>query len=116
MAMRILTKMLKQTGVYWASPTSDGRGGTQTSFPVEIDCRWEDMVQEIKDDEGKIHISKALVYTDREVDVGGFLYKGTLASLNNDINPSTNRDAHIILKYGEIPTLSASQVLRSAWL
>lgn len=116
MAMKILTKMLRQKAVYWPVPTSDGRGGVQVDAPVEISCRWEDVEQEYSDAAGHERLSRAVVYVDRDLVVGGFLKKCTLAELKDGGDRKLYDDVYEVMKFGTIPTLKADQFLRSAWL
>ena len=100
---------LKQTAVYWGTPTPDGDGARTFATAVEIKCRWEQKVDTITTPDGDDIQSNAIVYCNQSVDRGGFLYLGTLADLSSAeavnpmersgayevrfIEPSPNRDA-----------------------
>ena len=125
MAMKILTTMLVEKVVYWGTPVSDGRGGAQVNAPVELNGRWEDVEQAYRDPTGQERLSLAVVATESpdggvgagaDLKVGGYLYRGTLASLQDSTNPLQIDDAHEIRKAGRLPTLKGDQFLRQAWL
>ena len=123
MAMRIIDKMRKQTAVYWGSPVPDGQGGWSFATPVELTpddgtgVRWEDKQELFVDPQGDEIMSAAIVYPGQDLDIGGYLYLGTEASLSSDhSDPTEISDAIPIAQFGKIPTLDNTQVLRTAWL
>ena len=72
----IVQKALKDTAVYWARPTPDGfPNGGSFPDPVEIKCRWIDLLGEREAE----HRGRILV--DRVVENGGFLWLGELSDL-----------------------------------
>jgi len=77
-----LIKNLNQVATYWGNPSPDGWGGQTFDSPVAIDVRWVDKQQLFISVEGKEERSKAVVYVDQDVDLGGFLYLGTSAETN----------------------------------
>lgn len=70
-----------QAAVYWGSPQPDGYGGFTFAAGAEVSVRWEDRLRVFIDATGREQQSRATVYGGGELDVGGFLYLGTLASL-----------------------------------
>lgn len=82
--MSTLTGTLNQTGVYWGGPVDDGRGGytfVDSEGPTEQDIRWEDKRVLFSNTLGKQELSNAVAYVDRDMEVGGYLYLGTLAQV-----------------------------------
>ena len=82
--MGIISRMRKQTAVYWPLASSDSGGADYDDYgqpivsdPVEVECRWEAVNEEFVDKNGTRQLSKAKVYTDQDVDVGGILMLGT---------------------------------------
>lgn len=116
--MRLLTKMLKQKAVYWklSSLEFDDFGQPIPTTPVEIDCRWEDVGEEFLDSNGTIQLSRARVYVDRDVEVGGVLMLGELDSSVDEDNPKENENAWEIRRFEKLPTLKATQFLRTVFL
>lgn len=72
----ITTRGLKQIATWWAvSP--DGTGGDLFDAPVLIACRWEDRQETyIGQIDRREHVSKSIVYIDREIAVGDYLALG----------------------------------------
>lgn len=80
--MSILTGTLNQTGVYWGNPVTDGRGGFTFDGPTEEDMRWENKQELFITPLGKQELSRAIAYIDRDMDVGGYLFLGTLTDVD----------------------------------
>lgn len=116
--MRIITKMLKQKAVYWApaSPKFDDYGQPNISTPVEIDCRWEDVGEEFLDGGGTLQLSMAKVFVGIDVVVGGLLMLGELSSSVDEDNPKNNDGVWEIRRFEKLPTLKATQFLRTCYL
>lgn len=114
--MSIITRMLKQTGVYWPFDAVDDFGQPTYGAAVEISVRWEDSNQEFIDSEGETQISSALVYVSQDVVVKGRLYLGVLADVGSSGLPSTVNPTWEIRKYDKLPNLRATEFLRSVFL
>lgn len=109
---KVLQKLSKkfcvETAVYWGNPQNDGFGTYEFDSPVEIKCRWEDVSANDLDrivDYGETFISKSKIMLLQDVDLHGYLYKGTLSSLSGQdtTKPSSIINAHIILRFDKIP-------------
>ena len=109
-----------QTAVYWGNPTEVGDGSRTYDTPVEISCRWQDVVKVIVGDGiGEIEVSKAEVVVTEDLDTNGLLYLGTLDDLDSadEENPEDIADAFIIKKFDRIPALgSTTEFFRKAYL
>ena len=116
--MRILTKMLKQTAVWWplTSVGFDDYGQPIPSTPVEIKVRWEDVGEEFLDVRGTIQMSRARVYVDRDVELGGVLMLGELDSGVDEANPKENDNAWEIRRVEKLPNLRNTEYLRTCYL
>jgi hypothetical protein len=115
--------MRKQTAVYWPLGTSesggtdiDGFGVPVLGTPVQIEVRWEDVTEQFLDKENNPQISRAKVYVDRDVDVGGVLMLGTLEDVLDETRAKNNVGAWEIRKFDKIPNLKATEYLRIAIL
>jgi len=111
--------MLKQVAVYWklSSLEFDNYGQPIPTTPVEIKCRWEDVSEEFLDANGTIQLSNARVYVDRDVEVGGVLMLGELDSGVMDlVDIKENENAWEIKRFEKLPTLRATQFLRTCYL
>jgi hypothetical protein len=115
--MGIITKMLKQTGVYWALGSTLTEYGKPTyDSPVEISVRWEDVVEEFMDAEGSVQKSRSLVYVDRDVAVGSVLMLGSLTTGVDTTNPKNNDGAWEVRHFEKLPNFKATEFLRTAYL
>ncbi len=121
--MGIITRMLKQTCVWWplASVDSGGiakgtHGETLYSDPLEIDCRWEDKGEEFLNDKDEMQVSHAVVYVDRDVVKGGVLFLGELTDITDEDNPLNNLNAWKIEKFEKLPNLRVTEYLRTVYL
>lgn len=114
--MSLIKRMRKQKAVYWA-PTGTGEDGQPVyRQPVEIKCRWEDVIVQFKDYKGRETSSRARVYVDRLLACGGVLWQGTVAGLTSQSEPFNNPHAYEILSFGTIPNLRNSENLYTVFL
>ena len=114
--MSIITKMRKQTAVYWAKSGLDSYGQLTYSTPVEISCRWEDTIQEFIGTNGVRQLSQSVVYVDRDMYVGDILKLGELDSGVDQDTPMDNSGAWEIRSFGKSPNLKNTEYLRTALL
>ena len=114
---RLLTKMLKQTAVYW-SPGSgfDAYGQPVWGEPVELLCRWEDTNVEFIDPQGTRQVSQARVFVGQDLEVGGVLMLGSTADTDSSLDPKANPGAFEIRSVSKAPDLRASRFLRTVML
>jgi hypothetical protein len=116
----ILSNYLKQKAVYWGSPSYDGYGGRTFASPVEILCRWVKKNEMFIDASGRETVSNAVVIVGQSLDLGGFLYLGTLLDLDSssvtpdDVSGITG--AKEIRAITEVPDLQGTMVVRRAFL
>ena len=73
---------MTQRGLYWRPAVADGYGSVLQTGANDIYCRWEDTNELYRDKNGEEAVSKAVVYTNRDVDIGGRLYLGNDADYN----------------------------------
>jgi len=120
----MISRNLTQTAVYWGSPVNDGEGGFTFADAVEINVRWEDMVQVTTDAKGAAVSSRALVFLEQDVDEEGYLYLGTLDELYDDAESSAGAiddpkeidGTYQIKRFQKTPSLSGDGYLRKAYL
>ena len=121
--MRIITRMLKGTCVYWGLRNTESGGIAYDNFgqpqftdPVELDCRWSDVKEEFVGPTNTREISKARVYVSSDVVVGGVLMNGTLLDITDAVVPLNNSDTHAIKSFKKIPNFKQTVYLRKALL
>ena len=112
-----LRTSLRQKCVYWPPSADrwDDFGQPQTSSPTVINCRWEDIKEEIITASGTRILSRATVMLETDVEESGILMLGVLADITDD-DPKSNSGAWEILKFDKLPNLRATQMLRRAYL
>ena len=122
--MSLITRMLKQTAVYWPLANVESAGGDafddygQPLFtdPLEISVRWEDKAEEFLNAEGTRILSNAVVYVDQDVVVGGVLMLGELTDITDADVPKENENAWEIRRFDKLPNIKVTEFLRTAFL
>lgn len=113
--MGIISKARGEKAVYWQFTGNDGFGGRTFASAVEIDCRWDLRQEQFIDAEGEETVSLAVVQVDRAMEVGSYLWRGSLTG-SEPADPTGYADAWPIRQYGETPKLNYAEVLYRAWL
>lgn len=111
--MKILSRMRRQKAVYWAPTGTVADGEATFAKPIELRVRWEGMLFMTRDDpRTKEESSREVVYVDRILKRGGFLWKGSLSELPAEkktapYTPTVGTDdtAREITRVGEYPRL-----------
>ena len=115
--MSIISRMRKQDAIYWARVGYDVNGQPTYDSPVGIECRWEDTAEEFIDAQGTRCVSRAVVYVDREVTIGGVLMLGDVDSSGlEEEYPLENEGAVEIKQFSKMPNLKATEYLLTAHL
>lgn len=112
--MSIITRMRKQTAVYWALSSIDEFGKNIYISPVEISVRWEDVSEQFLDADGNTVMSNARAYTDRDIILGSILMLGLLTDITDAINIKENTGAWEVRRFDKTPNLKATEFLRTA--
>ena len=121
--MGVITKVLKQTCVWWDVTTStsggigrDANGQPILTSPVEISCRWTDKTQEYIDSTGAKQMSHTGVMVDRDVTIGGVLMLGELTDIINAVNVKENDNAWEIKSFKKVSNFRNTEYFRKALL
>lgn len=114
--MGIITRMLKQTAVYWAPLGVDEFGQPTWDTPVEVAVRWEDRAEEFLNQEGDRQMSRSVVYVGQDVEVNGVLLLGELTSSVDQDDPKSNTGAWEIRRFEKLPNLRVTEYLRTVFL
>lgn len=109
---------LKQTAVYWSTPTEDGSGGFTWATPVEISVRWVNATKLITSANGDEITSQAQVQVSQDVDLQGMLFLGDLDDLSSaqEANPETIATAYRIQRFDKVPTVKGTAFYRKTFL
>ena len=108
-----------QKATYWDIGTRNGFGGLDYPEPEVINVRWEDKPSLFISASGEEIQAKAVVYSEKELNVEGYLYLGELdESLEaaERMNPLPLTDAFKIMAFSVIPNIRASRHEYKAWL
>jgi hypothetical protein len=112
-----IKKVCKQDAVYWGTPVDDGYGTKTYATPVEIKVRWEDRLKTISDRDGREIVADITVLVTQDLDLGGYLYLGSLDDLDSDPVPADVEGAFEILSFEKIPMIfSTTEFVRFAYL
>jgi hypothetical protein len=114
--MSIITKVLKQTAVYWAPSGTNAYGQPTYSAPVEIAVRWDDMSEEFLGPDGDRELSRAKVMVASDVELRGVLMLGDLGSSVDQDDPKANEGAWEIRMFKKIGTIKQTEYFRQAFL
>lgn len=116
--MSFRRQQLKQTAVYWSSPTPDGYGGFSFSDPEEIKVRWEDTTEVFIDFDGNEAVSSSVIFCESDLDKGGYLYLGDLDDLSSseEGDPQSVTGARPIRGFAKTPDMRGRKYTRRAWL
>ncbi len=119
--MSIISRMRKQDAVYWSLTAAgikyDTFGNPVNAVqPIQIKCRWDGSQEEFLDSEGTKRMSQAVVFVDRDVDIGGYLFEGVVADLQNQTDPRKNSEAFEIKAFKRTPNLKATEFLLTAFV
>lgn len=104
---------LNQTIVYWSQSKADGFGRPAYATPVEIPCRWEDVIEETIDKDGNVVYSAAVIYTASALNVGAAVFLGTLLDTQESSwlpNVKDNNTLEIV-NVSTVPSLKGGQSL-----
>ncbi len=119
MALAALVKQnLKQTAVYWSPGVKDEHSRVTFNAAIEILVRWEDKTETFLDSEGRESISKAIVFTDRELARDGYLFLGAESTLDSDhSDPAVITDAHEVKQNESMTRLKQkNEFIYKVWL
>jgi len=123
---KVVDKFCVQKCVYWGNPQNDGYGSKTYDTPEEIDCRWEDKEEvdigwAATGHPGNLLLSKAAVMVTQDLELNGYLWRGTLVELNaayDDItDPKLITGAYAIQRIDRIPMVfKDDEFVRTVWL
>lgn len=106
------------TATYWGSPSPDGYGGWSFAAPVVLDpgsgtgVRWQEQAEIFVDDSGQERQSKAIVYPQQELELNGWLARGS----HSESNPNDVAGALPIRQVGKTDNLKGTKTLYKVWL
>ncbi len=109
--MAIIDTFRRRDAVYYPQDGMSADGNPTFGIPVEIKVRWDDVTQRFNLPDGSEAISNAVVYVDRQMDIGDLLFYGTLLDLKYPDEPLKNRRINEIRQFSRIDNLKATKTL-----
>lgn len=114
--MSIIRRARKQKAVWWPIGNSavDAFGKQKDTEPVEIDCRWDDHIQEFINSKGTLQKSKAVLMVDDNItfQIGDKLRLGTLSDLEDPTCVDKNNNVWPIEGIMRHPNIRNTEVLK----
>jgi hypothetical protein len=102
-----------QKATYWAPSATDGTGSKTFAAPQLVYVRWEDRTDLIIQSEGEEIPSKAVVYVQCSMSLGGYLALGDQTSVSD---PTTLSAAYIVKSYQDSRGISGNPSLKKVML
>ena len=119
MSNSFFVRRLTDDILYWATPVPDGFGGSEFSPVSEIKGYWDEKQELfVTTESGEQMLSRAIVYLNQDVTVGGYLMQGTIT---NDLDssgqePETEGTAYRIMRIDKQRDMKAVNFVRKIWL
>jgi len=112
--MSIISRARKQTAVWWSQGAIDGFGKATVCDPVEVECRWDDRVEEFINHMGSPQRSKSWLMVDATLDfkIGDIVLLGTIGDLDDPDTATNNEGAWAIQGIKDTPNLRNTETLR----
>jgi hypothetical protein len=112
--------MRKQTALWWAQDVTNEYGQHTYLFPESIRCRWDDMQKEIILKNGTKYLTKSIVYPDRVLKIGDYLFRDTMdldtGTPTDFLDPRRFDGAFEVVGFDQIPNLKNTETLYIAYL
>jgi len=110
--LKFLNSICVQSAVYWGDGMKDGYGGEVFSIIKQINCRWEDKMEIVVNKDAEQVTSKAKILVMDDLDLGGWLWLGSLADLqamnSNWQDPKQVENAFRIINIEKTPLFKAT--------
>lgn len=115
--MSIIKRMRRQRAVWWERSDAPDRFGRYSyAAPVQLKCRWEDVAQEFRDNQGQTTVSRSIVYVDRIIKAGDMLKRGELESDTPADPRDIPEEAWEVRRFDQLPNLKNKETLLTAYL
>ena len=102
----------RQLITYWAKTGEDRYGDDTFDTPVTMQAHWEERNENIRLPSGEEVVSRAVVFTESEVGMGGYLALGDKTA---EASPADG-DGREIMTVAQIPSLRTNQMEYRAFL
>lgn len=113
--MSIVTKMRRQTAIYWPPSGRNPDGSLTWGDPRLLSCRWSLDAKSYVGSDGEEHVSTAVAYVGEDLELDGAMKEGAILPTSHPRDPQWN-GALIIKQVGKTPNLKATEFLRTVYL
>jgi len=112
------TRHMYQVATYWEPGVNDGFGNLSFAAvqPVLLRCRWENKTVLFRSSSGQEVTSEAVVYTQTDVLLRGYLFLGDEVATGPGLDPRSLAGAREIRRVDSSPSLTADVQLYKAYL
>lgn len=110
-----MKEKLNQEATYWGTPVMDGYGSRTFADPIPVKCRWEDRTGLTIQKNGEDINSRAVVYLDQNVELGGYLALGDYYTTPIP-DPQDIATAYMVQDFKAITSVDGKTLLRKAIL
>jgi hypothetical protein len=106
----ISVAMLEQNAVVWPIAGYDDYGSIVVSNPIQIPCRWDDVLRQVLSPQGETVTTDATVIVDREIPVGSLMWQGRLKDWSDALgnNPLRVSIVDMVKSLREVKSYNAS--------
>ncbi len=115
---RFLKKKCKDKVVYWGNPITNSSGVRIFDIPIEINCLWNDKVENLIDNKGREFVSRATIIVLQDIDEFAMVYRGELKNLTNvqKDDPKEVLTSYEVKRFIKIKSLNLNQYVRKIFL
>ena len=107
----MLSQLLNGTCVYWPKGDIDKYGQYAKGTAVELVCYWRDKNEEVISSNGETLVTKSTVILSVDIDNGGWLWQGTLATA-----PATPPSRNQIIATRKSSDVDNTEILYKAFI
>ena len=112
--MSLIKRSQKQRLVYWPRVGTQKTGEPIWGSPVEMSCRWEEMLKEVQSNTATRVMSRVQTITEVRLEVGGLMRLGTLSDTPFWGDPKRNPDVYEVIDSSMTPNLRNTETLYEA--
>lgn len=110
-----VAKVQKQKLVYWETNGFDGFGQNTYAYPEELNCRWDDVFEMVKDNQGREFVSKAVIISPKLLVQGSYVKKGQILT-STPASPNDDTDVYMIRTTSHTPDMKGNNLLYMAYV
>lgn len=107
----MIRRALTQTAVYWHCTGKNQYNEPTFADPVQVNCRWEDKANIVKNKQGEDILSKSQAFVGQFMDEEDYLYLGKLENLTTaqQADPRLVSSAWEIKSTVKVPSFSSNK-------